>query len=776
MTVRQIGKSALKRVRSIDTAAPVEYTLRFVMGFLLSRARIFRDFAPFGVAFAVSCPCGAQGYAAAAGAILGAFTGGVSMGIKYTAAVVLIRVILEVFSDTSAGGLMIFAPIVTFGTMACIGGVYAMQTGWNPTAVILYVVETFLAAGCVLFYGVALAPWSDSGSGAYGKTCHYISVTLLVSTLAMSLADISILGILSIGRFAATVIIMFVLYRGGAGSGCIIAVAMGAAMDLNFGATPYFITCYCLSAIISGVFTKNGRLIFLLSYVIGTAICVIWSWGYMAMLPALYETFAASVIFALLPDSVLAKAGTVLPSSGSGSGFMMAREYVRDRVELTAKAFEEFTVAIKQTVSEHEESVSTIFDRASDMVCCSCGNCEHCWTHDYGTTLNVMNNITPVLMKNGSVSVSDLPKSFAERCSKVGELTAAINMETRTYLCRRQYHSRLSENRGAVCNQYSDISEVLENLAEELGRDITIEPSMERRLKKYLRGLGIPSSVAVFRVRGGRLRAELHSTSINELMRDPEYLNKLSELLGTRLCTRSENPDDDRLILLEAEPLSVKIGIAGRRKTGESVSGDKGTYFRTDEGYIYVLLSDGMGSGENAAKFSSRVIDGLERFLKAGVKPETALRIVANMSFFKNEDDIESATVDMLCLNMFSGDAKLFKYGAAPSYLKKGDVVKRISQRGNSLPIGFSTSSGAHTDLKLSSGSSVVIVSDGVTGGASDKWLKKLVSEAGNSDDPKILAKSILDTRLKIAGGEDCEEASAEDDMTVLVVQISERE
>lgn len=48
----------------------------------------------------------------------------------------------------------------------------------------------------------------------------------------------------------------------------------------------------------------------------------------------------------------------------------------------------------------------------------------------------------------------------------------------------------------------------------------------------------------------------------------------------------------DSLLLLEAEPLAVSVGIASMRKKGETVSGDRGTYFKTDAGQLCVILSD----------------------------------------------------------------------------------------------------------------------------------------------------------------------------------------
>ena len=51
------------------------------------------------------------------------------------------------------------------------------------------------------------------------------------------------------------------------------------------------------------------------------------------------------------------------------------------------------------------------------------------------------------------------------------------------------------------------------------------------------------------------------------------------------------------------------------RKKGENVSGDRGTYFKTDAGVLCVILSDGMGTGEDAAAESVEAVQILERFL-----------------------------------------------------------------------------------------------------------------------------------------------------------------
>ena len=99
------------------------------------------------------------------------------------------------------------------------------------------------------------------------------------------------------------------------------------------------------------------------------------------------------------------------------------------------------------------------------------------------------------------------------------------------------------------------------------------------------------------------------------LTKQDDYLERLSGVLGVRLCRlKSQNDSEAKLVLMEAEPLAVSVGIAALKKKGEKVSGDRGTYFKTDAGVLCVILSDGMGCGEAAASESRRV---MTRYSKA---------------------------------------------------------------------------------------------------------------------------------------------------------------
>ena len=100
-------------------------------------------------------------------------------------------------------------------------------------------------------------------------------------------------------------------------------------------------------------------------------------------------------------------------------------------------------------------------------------------------------------------------------------------------------------------------------------------------------------------------------------------------------------------------------------------------------------------------------------------------------------------TVDLLTFSLRSGEGWLYKYGAAPSYVKRGARVRRVGC--SSLPAGLAeeTLPPETTQLRLAGGSFFVMVTDGVAGGEGDAWLEELLTgwEGGN---PQLLASAIL--------------------------------
>ena len=763
---RETGKVVFRAPALVRTA---ECAIRFLLGALLAGAEIFGGYAPFALGLVGASGSGLDGFCALLGACFGYLTmQGFAEGLRYTAACILVFSVAFAFFDVKAYRKTWFMPLAAAAMDGITGFVYLSDQGWTRENLVFFGTELLLCGASVYFYRIAFTPWTEKREEEGLTPRQTVSLLLLAGTLLLTLANLTLPGQLSVGRLAAALAVMVTASQGGIGVGATVGVAAGLAMDLAAGGMPFYSMAYALSGSMAGAFHRQGRLAAALAYVLTNGLAVLWTWEEGLHIALLYEVFIASVIFLVLPQQALRQVGALVAPQPKQDTRERARAYVRNRLEETAAAFKELYQSMRATLRAgrpNDGDAASVFDRAADRVCKRCALQTSCWQRDYVSTFNALNDALPVMLERGKGEGGDFPAYFANRCVKFPEFLAAANEEVSALLYRRQYHSRIQENRAAVCRQYGELAQVLDLAAAELGAELVPDPVREKRLRQYLAAQGIECQLAVYYDEAGHLRLELEGAGLSPL-RQKEGVEKLSKLVNFPLRL-VEGERQDRLVLVQSEPLMAVAGAACRRKDGQMVSGDTGAWFKHDDGALYVLLCDGMGSGRLAQKESTLAVRLLEQFLKAGVRPENALRTVSAALALRGEEEIGFTTVDLLRVDLFTGEAAVYKYGAAPTYVKKGGGVSRIT--GASLPAGLAGGEGGAPDvsqLRLEAGDWVALVTDGVTGGGPDQWVRDQMTAFSGSS-PRELAEALLEESQRQAG--------AADDRTALVIKLIRR-
>ena len=747
------------------TVKAVECAVKFALGAVLGAAEIFGGSLPFGPGFTAACGSGLGGLFALIGAMLGSvMRAGFTGAMKYCAISVLIYSAAFVFRDAGLVRRKWFMPAIAAFMTACTGFVYASDGGWPLQATAIYITEIILIGGSAYFYAEAI---NSHDTGTDEPLIRRWSLLICGATALITLSLFKIFDIISLGRIAAVTAVIVTARKGGAGAGAVTGAALGLSMDAAASSAPFFTVSYALAGMVSGIFSGGMRVVSAAAYILANAAGGIWGGAGTLLMPLLYETFAGSVIFMVLPPSLLLEVKERIVGRESFEGAQRSREYVRRKAQDAALAFREIYDEMRRILPDNinDNDISTVFDLAAEAVCRKCPRAGICWKKEYGKTQNALNDATAAMIKNGKLTAEDIPGYFSGACVDMRGLLSVINAEYKAMQQRRVFRNRLKESRKNFFDQYLDIEAVIKGIAGELDASKCAETEVESRLKLYLRGVGADISGGVFRDSNNRMHIELEGSGIMDLRRDSKYLEKISAAVGTRLCEDTDRSKRSRLFLLEAEPLAASVGIAALRRPGQGISGDSNTNFKTEEGVLCVLLSDGMGSGEGAAKESAGTLRILERFIKAGVSPLVSLKLMSSAMLAKNEECMSYATVDLMCVNLFTGETELFKYGAAPSYIKKGGEVRRVTGESFAERLGAASAPGC-TRLMLEPDTVAVIASDGVTDGRGDEWLRRAIGEAGD-ETPRALARSILEKATVFTG--------REDDMTVITVTVKQR-
>ena len=362
-------------------------------------------------------------------------------------------------------------------------------------------------------------------------------------------------------------------------------------------------------------------------------------------------------------------------------------------------------------------------------------------------------------------SFRELAKSFDGQFEGNGEDRQSILEERRIW-----------ENRRVICDNLSEVAQIMTKVAKEEFRYQPMEGRNQRIIIRALREEGIKVDnlcyipddngqqtvgMTMYTMRkGGRLASEV-ADMLSVLLNRQMQVSAVSPYLVDQKNRSFVFVDQARYIAL--------TGFAKAVRENELISGDNYAFLESEKGKLTILLSDGTGSGEKASRDSERVLDLMEKMLEAGYGTEPAVSLINSALFAKGEDS-NHPTIDICNLDLYQGKCEFVKVGGAVSFLKRGEKVEQIAV-GN-LPLGiFQNVQIQKIDRKLRDGDYIIMMSDGVL----DAFVEDIGEEAFmdaigglTEQNPEEIAEKLLHLALRFSEGH------IYDDMTIIVAGVWE--
>lgn len=735
----------------------MEAAIGFLMGAVLSGAELFGLYAPFGVAATAAAGSGITGFSTMAGACLGYLClEGMTDGMRYAASAILTYSVAFAFYDTKLYRRVWFMPTIAMVLSAMTGIICRGGQGWYGQDLVYFVTEVALTGAAAVCYHVIYSQWPETAADFRALTPRqWAGVLMLAGTVLMALGRVEILRTFSLGRLLAAVGVMTAA-RLGLGAGVLAGASAGVALDLARGGTPWCSLLFSLAGLTCGLCRDKKKIVAALVYSLTAAFAILWIREDSSGLGMFLETAIGAILFLLLPMPAWA----VSADEAAVPAFASSADTLRTgRLREAAGAFHDLCDAMQTALRPERidpENPAEIFTRAADKVCARCVLRSTCWQKDYETTKSVLNDATGPAVDRGRALATDFAGHFSARCVHFPAFLGAVNQQLTAFLRRRQTLWRTRETRSTLCAQYAQMDKLLTQAAEAAA---SLAPDLPRqeKLDTWLWSRSL-SGGAVYCDLQGRVRVE---TPADAALLTPSARRELSDLLGVPLD--EGQVVRDRLRFAQAAPLQAKVAMAAAPRRQEKLSGDTGLWFRREDGTLFLLLCDGMGSGPAAQRESSQTARLLQRFLQAGMEPAQALETVASALSLRGEA-AASTSVDLLAADLFTGQCAIYKQGAAPSYVRRGGQLRCAV--GTSLPAGLASGKNARPDAHTFQGQAgdwLVLLTDGVLCGRGDGWLRTLLESAAGSD-PQHLADAILEVSQRETGGED--------DSTVMVLYL----
>jgi serine/threonine protein phosphatase PrpC len=250
---------------------------------------------------------------------------------------------------------------------------------------------------------------------------------------------------------------------------------------------------------------------------------------------------------------------------------------------------------------------------------------------------------------------------------------------------------------------------------------------------------------------------------------DPEYI-----LRGNYVIMKNQSRNKFKIYSVQASKSADEIKASesfdlvewdkGHKENRNEINGDSISVFDGRDGFSYGLISDGMGSGKNAALSSRLTALVMEKLLGAGNQKDLTLEMLNSLLLSKSDECF--ASVDLFEADLITGKASFIKAGAAPSFIIRDGRMFKVQS--STVPAGIiSGMNSEQTKFELEDGDYIMMISDGVISTFEEgSWLFEMLSSDRNLSDPKNLLNNILSGAAQTN--------QRKDDMSVLFMRVAE--
>ncbi|RFU60343.1 stage II sporulation protein E [Bacillus sp. V59.32b] len=757
-----------------------------IIGFLLGRALILSQLAPFGLPFfaAVYMMRRDKAPVALVGLIAGAITVHYLNAITVFISAFLLMLIYKVKKPGLEGqfktmSIYVFVSLV----LVNLAEQYISARSIQIYDGMMIGVEAGLAMILTLIFIQCLPLLSVRKKTQALKTEEIISIIILLAsvmtgTIGWTIYDLSLEHILS--RY---LVLLFGL-AGGAAIGSTVGVVTGLIFSLASVTSLYQMSLLAFSGLLGGLLKEGKKIGVSFGLLIATLLIGLYGEGSNNIMLTMYESLCSIMLFLLTPSSIIGNVARHIPGTSEHSNeqqqyMRRMRDVTAQRVTQFSSVFEALSNSFSQIdergqVDEDEKELDYFLSNVTEKTCQMCFKKEQCWSNNFDTTYASMQEIMHQLYENDGQLPPNTAREWGKYCSRSPQVIAAISQELMYYQANQNLKKQVKESRKLVADQLRGVSAVMDDFAKEIQRERQNHHLQEEQILEAIQDFGLHiGHVEIYNLEQGNIDIEMsipycHGRGESEKLIAP----MLSDIVGETIVVHSEEcaayPSGQcHAVFRSAKKYTVETGVAHAAKGGGLVSGDSFTTMEIGCGKYALAISDGMGNGERAHFESTETLKLLQKFLLSGIEEKIAIKSVNSVLSLRTTDEIFS-TLDLAMIDLQDAKAKFLKICSTPSFIKRGDKVIKIES--SNLPIGIIQEFDVDVvSEELKAGDLLIMMSDGIFEAPKhvenfDFWMKRKIKEL-QTDDPQEIADIFLEEVIRSRG-------MIDDDMTIVIAKI----
>lgn len=751
-----------------------------VTAFLLGRVSVIGESAPFGI-----------GFFAAVFAYSSTWAGGVLICVLVGALTIrelgdvllLVAAALFIWQGSIRWGRKrraVRIPLLCGASLLAVGWSYQFLIGGSLYDGMIVLLSAGLASlfAALVLYGIRVFGQCERPDGLMSEQVQE-GFLALVSVLALAVSGIGELTIADHGlQMAAgcllSLVLLMVTELGVALAGCI---GLGFVIGVGDGNVSMTMAEYAMAGLIGGALKSRGKGGCIIGFLAGLGGMLLCFDPYGALWYMMSDAMVGAGVFLLIPIRYLRQLRQYLEETTIRDGSELRIQALRDKLCALKSLFLYMAdVGVTDgegTVEEDRQGqTAALLAAVEETACTVCEKRKHCWEEDFFAVSQEMLNLL-----GDSDSQKRVRETFGDRCPSAEAITKTLEKTMREQSQSRYWKMQCGIQQSVLTEQMRSLGEIFRQMEEELLPRKDLYREKRQRIVKRLTAWGcIAEEVTIDEENGMRIEVSCPSCGGNRICEE-RFLPYLERVLAMRLrmsvmCGAQNRLRQCRLYFTMQERIRILTGMVGFGRTQGEESGDTCEMLTVAPGKTVVLLSDGMGCGQTASRDSRETVCLMKKLLSAGFGGQAAVQTVNALLSLRAERE-RFATVDVLLIDRYTGEADFIKVGAPSAFIKRQSEV--IVVKNDSLPLGIVKRLAVPPiHVRLEDGDFVVMMSDGVldipidripNGHTKESWVRSQIRLFSHKS-PQALAEHIAQMAIRLSG------RRIHDDMTVVALKI----
>lgn len=605
-------------------------------------------------------------------------------------------------------------------------------------------------------------------------------VVCLVITICLILSGLNNIRIFNIdlSNILLIVFISVMSYINGMSVGMICAVFSGGVIGSIYGNFTEYIAIYSIIATVASFLYMSSRFTVSMVSLVCILILKLSSISFLGRHDTLIllEVFISVLIFSMLPKVFLNC--ILIHFNEKYKKEFYTHKRLFNTLDMRIQKMNDFNDVIKELSDMIVSNVNfkyKVLDKKiyieilAESVCGTCRKMDTCWKDNFNKVRSEM-----ILSLDNFISGD---KNLTTYINNICILKEGIKNElykiSNFYNMQRVYEDKIYEAQDILSYELNNLHNIINQSIKEVKKDIVIKVNYEKILINKFGKFNIKYFDLMCYEESNRIKVKV----ILPYNIFKEYKNDILDIINISLdknmILKEDTPSyvnaNDEIIVTYVEKYNYNLISHCLQLSKGDKNGDNYlcTYSENDD-YL-IMLSDGIGSGDEAYNKSKFTIDLIYKFIKTSLSLSSCIKEIISIISLKFFRDESISTIDFASIDLYSGKMNYLKFSSVITYVKRGNDVFTLGNCSDLLECESNENIGIFTStFDLEYGDILVHLTDGLIhfNDLSNKaWLYIFLKNCEILSPDRLCEEIIREFKILNSG-------SFKDDVSVIVSKV----